>query len=136
LAYAPALVVLSGDTLRSLRGPDLQKAVAGAAIATACAFVPVLPWTARNCRVMDRCTLLSTNGGWNLAIGSFSRATGRFETLRSSDGCAVVSGQVQQDACWRDLAVKTILASPARWLALIPKKLAFTFDLESFPVEY
>jgi len=137
LAYAPALVVLSGEALtRSLRGADLQKAVASAAIATACAFVPVLPWTLRNCRVMDRCTLLSTNGGWNLAIGSFSRATGRFETLRASDGCAVVTGQVQQDECWRDLAIATIKSDFGRWVGLVPKKLGFTFDHESFPVEY
>jgi 4-amino-4-deoxy-L-arabinose transferase-like glycosyltransferase len=137
LAYAPALVVISGTTLaHSMRGPDLQKAVMSAAIATACAFVPVLPWTLRNCRVMDRCTLLSTNGGWNLAIGSFARATGRFETLRASDGCAVVTGQVQQDECWRDLAVVTIKSDFGRWLGLVPKKLGFTFDHESFPVEY
>jgi 4-amino-4-deoxy-L-arabinose transferase-like glycosyltransferase len=137
LAYAPALVLLTGDTLkRSLTSPLVQKSIAAGAIATACAFVPVLPWTIRNCLVMDRCTLVSTNGGWNLAIGSFSRATGRFETLRSSDGCAVVTGQVQQDACWRDLAIRTIRDDPARWLALVPKKLAFTFDHESFQVEY
>ena len=137
LAYAPALVLLSGETLvRSMRGPGLQKSVGAAALATACAFVPVLPWTVRNCRVMDRCTLLSTNGGWNLAIGSFSRATGRFETLRASDGCAVVTGQVQQDECWRDLAVATIKSDFGRWLGLVPKKLGFTFDHESFPVEY
>jgi hypothetical protein len=137
LAYAPALVVLTGDTLaRSLTLPVLRQSIAAAAIATACAFVPVLPWTIRNCLVMDRCTLVSTNGGWNLAIGSFARATGRFETLRSSDGCAVVTGQVQQDACWRDLAIATIRKDPGRWLALVPKKLGFTFDHESFQVEY
>jgi 4-amino-4-deoxy-L-arabinose transferase-like glycosyltransferase len=137
IAYAPALVLLFGDTVAgSLRPPLLRRSLAAAALATAAAFVPVLPWTLRNCLVMDRCTLVSTNGGWNLAIGSFSRATGRFETLRSSDGCAVVTGQVQQDTCWRDLAIETIRANPARWLGLIPKKLAFTFDVESFPVEY
>jgi len=137
LVYAPAIVVLSGDTLaRSLRRSNLPKALTSGAIATACAFVPVLPWTLRNCRVMDRCTLLSTNGGWNLAIGSFARATGRFETLRASDGCAVVSGQVQQDECWRDLALATIKSDFGRWLGLVPKKLGFTFDHESFPVEY
>jgi hypothetical protein len=85
---------------------------------------------------MDRCTLVSTNGGWNLAIGSFSRATGRFETLRASDGCAVVTGQVEQDACWRDLALATISSDVGRWLGLVPKKLGFTFDHESFAVEY
>ncbi len=137
LAYAPALVVISTETLaRTMRSPNMTKPLTSAAIATACAFVPVLPWTLRNCRVMDRCTLLSTNGGWNLAIGSFPRATGRFETLRASDGCAVVTGQVQQDECWRDLALATIKSDFGRWIGLVPKKLGFTFDHESFPVEY
>jgi 4-amino-4-deoxy-L-arabinose transferase-like glycosyltransferase len=137
LLFAPAPLFLTGDTLASsFRLDAIKRSLAWAAIATACAFLPVLPWTLRNCRVMDRCTLVSTNGGWNLAIGSFSRATGRFETLRSSDGCAVVTGQVQQDACWRDVALKTIRSDPGRWLGLIPKKLGFTFDHESFPIEY
>jgi hypothetical protein len=137
LAYAPALVLLSRDGLAdSLAWPNLRRGAALGAIATACMFVPVLPWTARNCRVMDRCALVSTNGGWNLAIGAFSRATGRFETLRASDGCAVVTGQVQQDACWRDLAIATIRSEFGRWIGLIPKKLGFTFDHESFPIEY
>src|SRR5205807_3998377 len=48
----------------------------------------------------------------------------------------VVTGQVQQDACWRDLAMASILADPVRWLGLVPKKLGFTFDHESFPIEY
>jgi hypothetical protein len=137
LAFAPALAILVGDgVVRSFTPPALRSTLAASAIATACALVPVLPWTIRNCRVMDRCTLVSTNGGWNLAIGSFARATGRFETLRSTDGCAVVTGQVQQDACWRDLAIDIIRKDPGRWLALVPKKLGFTFDHESFQVEY
>ena len=105
-------------------------------LAVAAALAPVLPWTLRNCRVMDRCVLISTNGGWNLAIGAFPRATGRFETLRSSDGCAVVTGQAQQDACFRELGISHIRQEPGRWLALVPKKLGFTFDHESFQVEY
>jgi hypothetical protein len=137
IAYAPAILLLQGNgAFSSLRPPALRRALALVAIALVCAIVPVVPWTLRNCRVMDRCAFVSTNGGWNLAIGSFSRATGRFETLRSSGGCAVVTGQVQQDNCWRDLAWRTIRADPERWLGLVPKKLAYTFDQESFPVEY
>jgi hypothetical protein len=146
LAYAPASFLLAraephprsnDDASHGFwHWPHLQKRLSISAIATACALVPVLPWTLRNCRVMDRCTLLSTNGGWNLAIGAFSRATGRFETLRSSDGCAVVTGQVQQDECWRDLALATIRSDVGRWLYLVPKKLGFTFDHESFAIEY
>jgi 4-amino-4-deoxy-L-arabinose transferase-like glycosyltransferase len=107
-----------------------------AVLACAVALVPVLPWTARNCRVMDGCALVSTNAGWNLAIGAFPRATGRFETLRSSDGCRDVTGQVQQDRCWFAYGLEQIRATPARWLSLIPTKLGYTFDHESFAVEY
>ncbi len=107
-----------------------------AAAACALALVPVLPWTARNCRVMDGCALVSTNGGWNLAIGAFPRATGRFETLRSSDGCREVTGQVQQDRCWLRYGIEQIRDDPWRWLSLVPAKLGFTFDHESFAVEY
>ncbi len=137
LAYAPALVVLTRGTIaESLSLRHLRSSLAAGAVATACALLPVLPWTLRNCRVMDGCALVSTNGGWNLAIGSFARATGRFETLRSTDGCAVVTGQVQQDDCFRDLALRSIRADPTRWLGLVPAKLGFTFDHESFPIEY
>jgi hypothetical protein len=85
---------------------------------------------------MDGCALVSTNAGWNLAIGSFPRATGRFETLRSSDGCAEVTGQVQQDRCWLAYGEDQIRRNPWRWLSLVPAKLGFTFDHESFAVEY
>jgi hypothetical protein len=105
-------------------------------VACAVALVPVMPWTARNCRVMDSCALVSTNAGWNLAIGSFPRATGRFEGLHSSDGCREVTGQVQQDRCWWKYGIEQIKAHPGRWLALVPAKLAYTFDHESFAIEY
>lgn len=110
----------------------LRSALVGGAITMAA----VLPWTARNCVQMDGCALVSTNGGWNLAIGSFPRATGRFETLRGSDGCTVVTGQVQQDRCWGQLGMSWIRTDTRRWLALIPEKLHQTFDHESFAVNY
>ena len=134
LLCAPFLVLViragvnAGATWRA-RGLGLR-------VAWTVALVPVLPWTARNCRVMDGCALVSTNAGWNLAIGSFPRATGRFETLRSDDGCREVTGQVQQDRCWLDYGIANIGRAPGRWLALIPAKLAYTFDHESFAVEY
>jgi 4-amino-4-deoxy-L-arabinose transferase-like glycosyltransferase len=120
------------------RGPTTRWAhtLAAVVIVTASALFVVAPWTYRNCRVMDGCAFVSTNGGWNLAIGSFPRATGRFETLRASDGCEVVTGQVQQDRCWGSLGLKFIRSDPGRWLGLIPAKLGYCFDHASFPVEY
>jgi 4-amino-4-deoxy-L-arabinose transferase-like glycosyltransferase len=128
LLCAPFLALAAA---REWRG----RAVA-AVVAVAIALVPVLPWTARNCRVMDGCALVSTNAGWNLAIGAFPRATGRFETLHSSDGCRDVTGQVEQDRCWLHYGLDAIAARPWRWLALVPAKLGYTFDHESFAVEY
>jgi 4-amino-4-deoxy-L-arabinose transferase-like glycosyltransferase len=90
LLVLPALAFCTG---RSLWQKLWQTALIGAV-----ALVVIAPWTARNCRVMDGCALISTNGGWNLAIGALTE-TGRFQTLRAGDGCPVVSGQVQQDSC-------------------------------------
>jgi hypothetical protein len=107
-----------------------------AALATAVALAVVAPWTVRNCIVMDGCAFVSTNTGWNLAIGAVPRATGRFVTLAGTDGCPVVTGQVQQDRCWLGVGLAAIGASPWRWLSLAPQKLAHTFDHESFPIGY
>jgi 4-amino-4-deoxy-L-arabinose transferase-like glycosyltransferase len=138
LLCVPFLVLVLRAGAEAGAGVGARWRARGVGLIVACgmALVPVLPWTARNCRVMDGCALVSTNAGWNLAIGSFPRATGRFETLRSDDGCREVTGQVQQDRCWLDYGIANIERAPGRWLALIPAKLAFTFDHESFAVEY
>jgi len=104
-------------------------------VVSSVAVLTVLPWTYRNCRVMDGCALVSTNGGWNLAIGALT-PTGRFHALHASDGCPVVTGQVQQDRCWAEVGRATISRDPVHWLGLVPKKLAQTYDHESFAIEY
>lgn len=135
LLCAPALMLLALPPVGSW-GTRILTALKPTALAAAAALLVVAPWTARNCRVMDGCALVSTNAGWNLAIGAFPRATGRFETLRASDGCPVVTGQVQQDRCWMNEGIRWIEADPKRWLRLMPDKLSFTFDHESFPMGY
>ncbi len=135
LLCAPFLALVLPRPAGGSRARGVRTFAFGAA-ACAVALLPVLPWTARNCRVMDACALVSTNGGWNLAIGAFPRATGRFETLKSSDGCRDVTGQVQQDRCWFAYGVSQIRDHTSHWLGLIPAKLGYTFDHESFAVEY
>jgi hypothetical protein len=113
----------------------LARSALRAAATLGVALVIVLPWTIRNCHRMDGCALVSTNGGWNLAIGAITE-TGRFQTLRGQDGCPMVTGQVQQDDCWAQVGWRKIKEAPLHWLGLAPKKLAQTFDHESFAVEY
>ncbi|APR86022.1 Hypothetical protein A7982_11371 [Minicystis rosea] len=135
LLCIPALALIAWPAAGAWKARILAAARPTAA-ALAASLAVVAPWTARNCRVMDGCALVSTNAGWNLAIGAFPRATGRFETLRATDGCPVVTGQVQQDRCWMNEGLRWIRESPGRWLGLVPAKLSFTFDHESFPMGY
>lgn len=138
LLCAPFLVALpkSGETSAVSLWSKAPRALASLALVIGFTLLPILPWSARNCARMDGCALVSTNGGWNLAIGAFPRATGRFETLKSADGCRDVTGQVQQDRCWFQYGVHYIKTEPGRWLSLLPKKWSYTFDHESFQVEY
>lgn len=119
-----------------LIGPrPLLRATVRTCGAGAIALLTILPWTYRNCQVMDGCTLISTNGGWNLAIGALTE-TGRFRSLKAEDGCPVVTGQVQQDRCWAQVGRDVIEQDPAAWLRKMPAKLAQTYNHESFPIEY
>ncbi len=110
--------------------------VRSAALVTVCTLVPVLPWTARNCRSLDGCALVSTNGGSNLAIGAVPRGNGRYFALEPRDGCRGVVGEVARDRCWRAVAAEAIRRDPLHWLALGAVKLDHTLSYEAFPVGY
>lgn len=127
--------LLVGPLIAAIRPASGFRGLWPGVVATLLALAVVAPWTIRNCRTLDGCALVSTNGGWNLAIGAISE-TGRFQTLRASDGCAVVTGQVQQDRCWAEVGWNKITDAPGAWLAMVPKKLGETMNHESFAVEY
>ncbi|HEX2877998.1 MAG TPA: glycosyltransferase family 39 protein, partial [Polyangiaceae bacterium] len=133
LVRPPSLLAL--PVLLFAHARPLRRGVIAVTIAGLVALATIVPWTIRNCRVMDGCALISTNGGWNLAIGALT-PTGRFHTLRAEDGCRIVTGQVQQDRCWGRIGWQTITADPGAWLAKIPAKLENTFNHESFPIAY
>jgi len=124
-----ALLALPPGSIRAA----LRRVAGYVMTAVAIALLVVLPWTLRNCLVMDGCAFVSTNAGWNLAIGASPNATGRFSS--AGPYCGMV-GQVKQDRCWRQRGMSWIREDPGRWLALIPHKLRETFDHESFPVGY
>jgi hypothetical protein len=123
LLLAPLLGLLARAPATPLRGRlAAGAAVLGVALAT-CA-----PWTARNCLRMDRCALVSVNGGWNLLIGAGEKATGAWSPVDVPPPCREVWGEADKDACFGREALRTIAASPARWLGLVPAKLGATFD--------
>jgi 4-amino-4-deoxy-L-arabinose transferase-like glycosyltransferase len=127
--------LLAGPLLLAVFRGGKRQVIRATAIAAVASLGVIVPWTLRNCVVMDGCALISTNGGWNLAIGALTQ-TGRFRTLTAEDGCPVVTGQVQQDECWADVGFRIIAKDPIAWLSLVPSKLANTYNHESFAVGY
>jgi hypothetical protein len=127
LITAPLLLLL-------FRG-SLRRRLSQTALAGAVCFASIAPWSVRNCLELDGCALISTNGGWNLAISALSE-TGRFRPLTPEDGCRDIDGPVAQDRCWANLGIQVIESDPWKWLARIPDKLRHTYNHESFAVAY
>lgn len=134
---AVALLALDGSRVAAFKVGAASRwgqVASTTVLAIAGAVAAVSPWTARNCATLDACAVVSTNGGWNAAIGASPRATGRFEELVGSDGCGGIRGPVAEDACWRGRAVDWIAAQPWRWISLAPKKWSHTFDHQAFAI--
>jgi hypothetical protein len=76
---------------------------------------------------MERCALVSVNGGWNLAIGT-QTTDGGWAPIDVPEACKTVFQEAAKDKCFADGALSTIAAHPVAWLARAPNKLRVTFD--------
>jgi hypothetical protein len=130
LVLAPLLGLLASGADASAK-----KRLGRAALACAVAVLVCVPWTARNCVRMHRC-VLSFNGGWNLLIGAGETATGAWAPIDVPDECKTVWDEAEKDACFGRAARRIIAERPARFLALVPAKLAATFDYAGAPGFY
>lgn len=120
-------------------GPSLKGRIFAAALAGSLATLCCLPWTLRNCARLDQCAFVSANGGWNLWIGAAPGATGRWvsvDVLGVPESCREVFGEAEKDRCFGQSALQTIGDDPLRFLALVPRKLAATFDWFGAPGHY
>ena len=118
-----------------------RQAIGRALLVGSLALATCLPWTLRNCFMMNvsepgtfnakSCLFVSANGGWNLLIGAGAGATGTWvpiEQVGIPDECREVYGEADKDRCFGRAGRRSIRERPWRWLGLIPKKLAATFD--------
>lgn len=107
-------------------------ALAGLTLALAC--VPLVPWAARNARLLGAPILVSTNGGVNLLLGA--RGDGSFATLDPQEECKVAPlREVERDRCYKRRAVTAITADPLAWMGRGMIKLAHTFGHDSAPAQ-
>jgi hypothetical protein len=122
LVLAPALGALATNAGASWRS-RLGRAAVVSGVALAC----VAPWTVRNCARMNRCALVSVNGGWNLLIGA-ETTNGSWQRVGVPHECATVWAEAEKDACFERAALREIARAPGAWLARAPAKLAVTLD--------
>ena len=121
LLFAPVLGLLATPP-----GSAVGRAWA-AALVTAVTLAVCAPWTVRNCVRMERCALVSVNGGWNLLIGE-QTTTGGWGEVSVPPPCREVWAEAAKDVCFERAARAAILEHPGSWLAKMPGKLAATFD--------
>lgn len=130
VALAPVLgwlMTLGRDEPAEGRRPLHRRGPVAAALVTAVALAVCAPWTARNCARMDRCALVSVNGGWNLAIGAQTES-GAWQEIKVPEACKDVFQEAAKDECFGREAMKVILRRPGAWIARAPAKLRATFD--------
>ncbi|MDI1449606.1 glycosyltransferase family 39 protein [Polyangium sp. 6x1] len=126
LVFAPLFALIA---VAPLTGPRARRTTLGfAALATVSALAVCAPWTIRNCERMNRCALVSVNGGWNLLIGADPASTGAWSPIKVPDACREVWDEAGKDACFGRAATRYIAEHPGAWLSLVPRKLAATFD--------
>ena len=126
----PPPIVALGTCWGLMSAPHqgLAARVRRAVLATALALAVCAPWTLRNCVRMKQCALVSFNGGWNLLIGASEQATGSWAPIDVPLPCRTVWDEAGKDACFGQEARRAILRDPVRWLGLVPRRLAATFD--------
>ena len=130
----PQLVLLApavGWLRAHWSGSGWRKSLVSALIVTGGSLLVVAPWGARNCVRMEQCVFVSANKGWNLLIGSEPAADGRWISIDAvgvPESCRGVYAEAAKDQCFSEAAQSRIARQPAAWMALMPAKLAATFD--------
>ncbi len=97
------------------------------------AFVMMLPWSIRNAISLDATTLVSTNGGANLLVGTSNE--GSFARIPEELDCSSALPEVARDRCRAEVAFDRIRNAPLAWLARGVLKLVHTFGHESAPAQ-
>jgi 4-amino-4-deoxy-L-arabinose transferase-like glycosyltransferase len=136
----PELVLLCPVIgLVATRGLGPKRAFVGMAIVLGASLSVCAPWTVRNCARLERCALVSVNGGWNLYIGSSPVGEGGWaplERIGVPEECRTVFGEADKDACFGRAGFDVIARGPLAWISLVPQKLAATFDYGTASAHY
>jgi hypothetical protein len=110
----------------------LPRSAAFASVALACSLLPLTPWMVRNQLALGEPVLVSTNGGFNLLLGTIGE--GGYGTLGAHD-CPHGMREVVVDRCRRDRAIERISQDPLSWAARGVLKVVHTLGHDSAPAQ-
>jgi hypothetical protein len=106
-----------------------KHAAVGAMFAAAMVVAALLPWHARNTRVLGASYWLTSRGGISLYDGVRPGATGEGNLAGVKDSPEVAGlGEVAWDGHFRDASWQVIRTQPGRVAVLVPTKLARTWS--------
>ena len=115
------------------RAQPIRRAASYLGVAMLVASSLLTPWALRNEVEIGAPVAVSTNGGFNLLLGT--TGDGRYGEMPTELDCPLELGEVAKDRCRADRAVARIADRPAHALARGTLKLVHTFGHESSPSE-
>jgi hypothetical protein len=107
--------------------------VSNLALVALVAVVVLSPWATRNAAALGAAVPVSTNGGYNLLVGTFGE--GSYDAIPAHADCPHGLGEIAKDSCRTRLALSRIRESPGDAIARGLLKLTHTFGHESAPAE-
>jgi hypothetical protein len=111
-----------------------RRGLAWASLATALACAPLVPWMVRNQLALGSPVLVSTNGGYNLLLGTLGE--GNYGSLDPAMDCPVGMKEVAVDRCRSERALQRIRRDPLAWLARGVLKVVHTVGHDSAPAQF
>jgi 4-amino-4-deoxy-L-arabinose transferase-like glycosyltransferase len=134
-ALAVAVCVGAATGLLAWSSPAARfgRTVLGAGLALAISCVPLAPWVVRNQLALGAPVLVSTNGGFNLLLGTVGE--GSYMSLDPAMDCPRGLTEIAADACRNERALQRIAADPWAWAARGVLKVLHTVGHDSAPVQ-
>jgi hypothetical protein len=125
--------VLLGVAWIDRRRFSLRRRALTVALGLGIATAVLAPWTLRNMRELGAPVLTSTNGGFNLLMGSYGE--GRYEPMADGVDCPIGLGEIEADRCRMDRAWQRIRDRPSDAVARSLLRVTHTFGHESAAAE-
>lgn len=130
LRPAASILILMAPAVVVLWGRFSSRAVIAALVTVVVVILGLLPWAARNSRILGEWRWTTTRGGISLYDGLQTGAAGASDLAHTKlDAGARNLSELQWDRYWRDRAIQELRENPAVALKLAGRKFLRTWNI-------